>query len=395
MSESDHRGQTQRRFNPLTREWILVSPRRTERPWQGQTENPIPGPAPLAYDPDCYLCPGNARAEGSRNPAYSSTYVFDNDFAALRPDLPDLTGDTNDKNLLIADAERGVCRVVCFSPRHDLALPQMATADICGVIDLWAEQYRSLGDLPFVNHVQIFENRGAMMGCSNPHPHGQIWATQTVPNEPQKEQQSLADYRGERGSCLLCDYSGLELSLRERVVCQNESFLAVVPFWATWPFETLVLSKQHVADIDALDAGERTGLADLLKRLTTRYDNLFQTSFPYSMGFHQRPTDGTQHTEWHFHGHFFPPLLRSATIRKFMVGFELLASPQRDMTPEVAAQRLRAMPEEHYLVKGATNFGGSVITKQKKSDAGAITVVTGTGKDPKQKRLRTATQPRE
>jgi UDPglucose--hexose-1-phosphate uridylyltransferase len=333
-------GKSHRRYNPLTRDWILVSPNRAERPWQGQTEQAAPTPS-LAYDPQCYLCPGNARAGGIRNPSYSSTFVFDNDFAALQPDLPNLTVDGGSKNLLIATAESGICRVVCFSPRHDLTLARMATLEIGGVIEVWAEQYRSLGDLPYINYVQVFENRGAMMGCSNPHPHGQIWATQSIPNEPRKEQESLEDYGREHNRCLLCDYAGLEMASGERIVCQNESFLAVVPFWATWPFETLLLSKRHVADIHSLTSRERTGLADLLKRLTTGYDSLFQTSFPYSMGFHQRPTDGQEHAEWHFHGHFFPPLLRSASIKKFMVGFELLGSPQRDMTPEFAAEKLR------------------------------------------------------
>jgi UDPglucose--hexose-1-phosphate uridylyltransferase len=341
-------GKSHRRYNPLTRDWVLVSPNRTERPWQGQTEKAAQSSSPT-YDPDCYLCPGNARAGGMRNPKYSSIFVFDNDFAALQADLPDITVEIGGQNLLIAKSESGICRVVCFSPRHDLTLAQMATGEIAGVVDVWAEQYRSLGGLPQIQHVQIFENRGAMMGCSNPHPHGQIWATQTIPNEPRKEQESLKDYRREHRSCMLCDYLALELASRERIVCQNESFVAVVPFWAIWPFETLLLSKRHVADIDALDAAERAALADILKRLTTRYDNLFQVSFPYSMGFHQRPTDGEEHSEWHFHAHFYPPLLRSATIRKFMVGFELLASPQRDVTPELAAERLRALAERHYL----------------------------------------------
>ncbi len=341
MKLNQLQGTSHRRYNPLTGDWILVSPNRAERPWQGQTERSAPPPS-LAYDPQCYLCPGNARAGGIGNPSYSSTFVFDNDFAALQPDLPNLSVDDGSKNLLIAAAERGICRVVCFSPRHDLTLARMATPEISGVIEVWAEQYRSLGDLPYIHHVQIFENRGAIMGCSNPHPHGQIWATQTIPNEARKEHESFKDYRREHQSCLLCDYAALEMASGERIVCQNESFLAVVPFWATWPFETLLLSKRHVADIHALDARQRSGLANLLKRLTTGYDDLFQTEFPYSMGFHQRPTDGDEHPEWHFHGHFFPPLLRSASIKKFMVGFELLGSPQRDMTPELAAEKLRA-----------------------------------------------------
>jgi UDPglucose--hexose-1-phosphate uridylyltransferase len=342
-------GKSHRRYNPLTRDWILVSPDRTERPWQGQTEKSA-HPSSSAYDPDCYLCPGNVRAGGARNPEYSTTFVFDNDFAALQPDLPKLCVEDASKNLLIAATESGICRVVCFSPRHDLTLAQMTTKEITGVVDIWANQYRTLGSLPAISHVQIFENRGAMMGCSNPHPHGQIWATETVPNEPRKEQESFSNYSRKYGRCLLCDYCEAELKSRERIVCENDFFLAVVPFWATWPFETLLLTKRHRTDIDALDAAGRAGLADILKRLTTRYDNLFQTSFPYSMGFHQRPTDGNKHAEWHFHAHFFPPLLRSATIKKFMVGFELLASPQRDMTPELAAEKLRELPEKHYLL---------------------------------------------
>ena len=343
-------GKSHRRYNPLTRDWILVSPNRTQRPWQGRTEKRADATSP-AYDPNCYLCPGNARAGGERNPKYSGTFVFDNDFASLQADLPNLTVDKGGKNLFLAVTESGRCRVVCFSPRHDVTLAQMETAEIGAVIEVWAREYVNLGDLSEINHVQIFENRGAMMGCSNSHPHGQIWATQTVPNEPRKEQESFADYLREHRSCLLCDYLSLELAAGDRVVCQNDFFLAVVPFWAIWPFETLLLSRGHISDITALGAAERIALADILKRLTTRYDNLFQTSFPYSMGFHQRPTDGGEHPEWHFHAHFFPPLLRSATVGKFMVGFELLALPQRDLTPELAAQRLRELPEQLYLIK--------------------------------------------
>lgn len=335
-----------RRFNPLTREWVLVSPHRTERPWQGQVEKQQSDSQP-EYDPQCYLCPGNERAGGARNPRYGSTFVFDNDFASLRPNVPLIEVDAAGAEIIVATTERGLCRVVCFSPRHDLTLAQMPRGAIRKVVDTWVEQYQQLGSLPEINYVQIFENRGAIMGCSNPHPHGQIWADARIPNEPRKEQASLKDYLRERSDCLLCKYLELERLSGERTVCGNQHFIAVVPFWATWPFETLLLSKAHVPDI-VLEESGRDALADIMKRLTTRYDNLFQVSFPYSMGFHQQPTDGLPHPEWHLHAHYYPPLLRSATVRKFMVGYEMLAQPQRDITPESAAQRLREMPEEYF-----------------------------------------------
>ena len=336
-----------RRWNPLTGDWVLVSPHRSQRPWQGQTERQ-PEERGLRYDPHCYLCPGNQRAGGAQNPSYDSTFVFDNDFAAMKPDtLPTRLEDV-DKGILRAEAESGVCRVVCFSPRHDLTLADMDLPAIRSVVDAWATQYRDLGAMPGINHVQIFENRGEMMGCSNPHPHGQIWANRTIPNEPRKEQAALAEYLNREQTCLLCDYVELERSLGERVVYENQHFVAFVPFWAVWPFELLVCSKGHVADLCALDDAGRNGLADMLKRITTRYDNLFETSFPYTMGFHQQPTDGDPHPEWHLHAHYCPPLLRSATVRKFMVGYELLDAPQRDITPEAAAERLRSLPEQHY-----------------------------------------------
>ncbi len=326
-----------RRFNPLTGEWVLVSPHRTQRPWLGQVEPAATEEAP-EYDPECYLCPGNARAGGVRNPRYTSTFVFDNDFAALKPGTP---ADRFDRDgLLVAEGEPGICRVVCFSPKHNLTLANMDVPDIRTVVDVWAAQFLELGDKPFINYVQIFENRGAMMGASNPHPHCQIWSNHAIPNEVSKEQKALDGWRESRGRCLLCDYAKLEGG-GERIVEENDAFLVVVPFWAVWPFETMVIAKRHVPSIEQLNSGERDDLAGILKRLTARYDRLFQVSFPYSMGFHQRPTDGAPHDEWHLHAHFFPPLLRSATVRKFLVGYEMLAGPQRDITPEAAADRLR------------------------------------------------------
>jgi UDPglucose--hexose-1-phosphate uridylyltransferase len=335
-----------RRFNPLLREWVLVSPHRTQRPWQGKVEKPSATDQPQ-YDPNCYLCPGNERAGGAHNPKYSGTFVFDNDYAALRPDAPDISVD--DRGLLVARAEAGLCRVVCFSPRHDLTIPRMTLPDLRAVVDVWAEQFAALAGIPWVKHVQIFENRGAIMGASNPHPHCQIWANASVPNLPEREVASFAEYQAHKHSCLLCDYVSLELQRGERVVCQNQSFVAVVPYWAVWPFEVLLVSRRHFSAMDEISTSERDHLAEILRRITTRYDNLFETSFPYSMGFHQRPTDGNMHSESHFHAHYFPPLLRSATVQKFMVGYELLASPQRDITPESAAERLREAGEIHYL----------------------------------------------
>jgi UDPglucose--hexose-1-phosphate uridylyltransferase len=329
-----------RRFNPLTREWVLVSPHRAQRPWQGQVESDAAVQQP-EYDPECYLCPGNARAGGARNPHYTSTFVFDNDFAALKPETS-LHRFERD-GLLIAESEPGLCRVVCFSPRHNLTIANMQPADLRKVVDTWVEQFAELGRRPEIGYVQIFENRGAMMGASNPHPHCQIWSSHALPNEVAKEQASQLAWADARGTCLLCDYAKLEQSSRERVVEENESFLTVVPFWAVWPFETMVISKGHFSGIDELSEAERDGLADILKRTTARYDRLFQVSFPYSQGFHQRPTDGLEHPEWHLHLHFYPPLLRSATVRKFLVGYEMLATPQRDITPEAAAERLRAL----------------------------------------------------
>ncbi len=334
-----------RRFNPLTREWVLVSPHRAKRPWQGQTEAVVAS-AGVSYDPSCYLCPGNLRAGGLRNPPYTSTFVFENDFAALLPDIPE--GRRDEGGLLVAHSERGCSRVVCFSPDHSLTLARMTPAQIRPVVDTWAAQFKELLALPFINYVQIFENRGEMMGCSNPHPHCQIWAAETLPNEPAKEQSALADYSAAHHACLLCDYLALERKLGERVVCENEFFTLLVPFWAVWPFETILIPKRHATALDVLTDAERDALAEILRRTGARYDNLFNASFPYTMGFHQRPA-GTDNGLWHMHAHYYPPLLRSATVRKFMVGFEMLAEPQRDITPETAAARLRDLPEVHFL----------------------------------------------
>src|SRR5258706_14444497 len=336
-----------RRLNPLTGEWVLVSPHRSDRPWQGHVEEPAPQ-HPVAYDPDCYLCPRNARAGGHRNPDYKQTFVFDNDFAALMPDVPHDTYDLGDRGLLVAQGEPGICRVLCFLPRHDLTLATMDVRDVTTVVEAWSEQYRELTSLPWINHVQIFQNRGTLMGASNPHPHCQLWATADLPNEAVKELASQTSYRAAHESCLLCDYLRLELAGQERLVCENDDFVAVVPFWAVWPFETLILSRRHLGNMGELNAAEHRSLADVLKRLTTRYDNLFGTLFPYSMGFHQAPTDGGPHPEWHMHAHFYPPLLRSSHVRKFMVGYEMLGGPQRDITPESAAGRLRACSEVHH-----------------------------------------------
>lgn len=334
-----------RRFNPLTGDWVLVSPQRTQRPWQGKVEHVATADQPK-YDPTCYLCPGNPRAGGATNPQYTSTFVFGNDYPALIAGTPEMR--LNESDLLVAESEPGVSRVVCFSPRHDLTIARMKLTEIKAVIDVWIEQYTSLGAETWINHVMIFENRGAMMGASNPHPHCQIWANQTIPFMVAREGEQQAKYLERRKRCLLCDYVALELKLKERVVCENDDFAVVVPFWAVWPFETMLLSKRHLGPMSELSESEGSALADILRQITTRYDNLFEVPFPYTMGFHQKPTDGQPHPEWHFHAHYLPPLLRSATVQKFMVGYEMLASPQRDITAESAAERLRSLPAEHY-----------------------------------------------
>jgi len=331
-----------RRFNPLTREWVLVSPHRALRPWQGAVEK-IPVERQPEYDPTCYLCPGNARAGGVHNPKYQNTFVFENDFAALKPGTAEGRLDVDGKGLIVAEAEPGTCRVMCFSPRHDLTLSTMDAKDIALVVRTWTQQFRELGAQPEINHVQIFENRGAMMGASNPHPHCQIWATHSIPEAPAHELAAQRDYREKQSACLLCDYLALEHKEDKRIVYENADFTALVPFWAVWPFEILACSRRHLSSLLDLSEEEVSNLSDLLKHITSTYDRVFDVPFPYSMGFHQAPTDNAAHPEWHFHAHFYPPLLRSATVRKFMVGFEMLGTPQRDITPEIAAERLRSL----------------------------------------------------
>lgn len=280
------------------------------------------------------------RASGARNPDYDSVFAFDNDYAALLPQTP--VEAIDEAGLLVARSEQGKCRVICFSPRHDLTLSRMDVGAIAKVVALWRDEFTRLDADPAIGYVQIFENRGAAMGASNPHPHCQIWATQSAPNEIVAESHNQRRYLDQHHRCLLCDYLALEGEKRARIVCENDGFVALAPFWAIWPFEILLLPRRHFAALDALDQDEAQALADMLRRITRCYDALFATPFPYSMGFHQRPSDGGEHKHWHFHAHFYPPLLRSATVRKFFVGFELLASPQRDLTPERAAEMLRA-----------------------------------------------------
>ena len=331
-----------RRYNPLSGEWVLVSPHRAKRPWLGQVEKPASAQRP-AYDPTCYLCPGNARAGGVHNPDYTGTFVFDNDFAALLPDAPDAALDVD--GLLVARTERGRSRVLCFSPRHDLSLPDLDPAAMRGVVDLWADEYARLGADPDIAHVQIFENKGEAMGASNPHPHGQLWAQHALPLHAARELATQQAHHARHGRTLLGDYLALEVAREERVVLANDGFVVLVPFWAVWPFETLVIARRPVPHLGALTDAERDQLGDALQRHTRRYDRLFDVSFPYSAGLHQAPTDGSAHPEWHLHVHFYPPLLRSATVRKFLVGYEMLGEPQRDITPETAAARLRGVGE--------------------------------------------------
>ena len=339
MSNLELTQHVHRRYNPLTGEWLLVSPHRGKRPWQGKVESLERTQRP-SHDPSCYLCPRTTRANGKQNPDYDRVFVFDNDFAALQPET---TVRTLNDGLLRAESESGICRVICFSPRHDLTLADMEVDAIRDVVDLWHDQFAELGARPEIGYVQIFENKGALMGCSNPHPHGQIWAQKTVPDAPAKESAQQALYLEEHHTPLLLAYLEQELSLEERIVCKNEHFVALVPFWAFWPYETLILPRRHLPTLLEFSIAERQGLAEILQQLTRRYDRLFGISFPYSAGLHQAPTDDRPHPAWQFHMHFYPPLFRSATVKKFRVGYEMLGMSQRDVSAETSAARLREL----------------------------------------------------
>ena len=332
-----------RRKNILTGEWVLVSPNRTKRPWQGKKEIKTKINS-INYDPDCYLCPGNLRVNNEKTPTYSDTYSFTNDFSALL----DLRENNFKEGLLEAHSESGICKVLCYSPNHSITIPLMSINEILLVIKLWQDEYKNLGSLKSINHVQIFENKGEIMGCSNAHPHGQIWAQKRIPKEVKKKQFHQKEYYKKNNTSLLLDYLNQELELRERIICENSSFLALIPYWAVWPFETMIIPKKQHKSILSFSGNELVDYAKILKKLTTKYDNLFNTSFPYSSGIHQAPTDNKKNEEWHMHMSFYPPLLRSANVKKFMVGYEMFAEPQRDITAETAAEKLRNCSEKHF-----------------------------------------------
>lgn len=352
MQDFDLKEHSHTRYNLLTGEWVLVSPHRTKRPWQGKVET-VPGDNRPAYEPDCYLCPGNKRADGSLNPLYQDPFVFTNDFSALLPDTPN--GKINIKGLIKAESTKGRCRVISFSPDHSLTLPQLNNEQIEKLVDLWCHEFSSITIDSSIRYIQIFENKGDMMGCSNPHPHGQIWSQNTIPVEIHKETIAQQAFYAEHQQSLLSAYLQLELELKERIVIENDDFVVLVPFWAVWPYETMIISKRHVAYITDLTAKERKSFSDAIKKLTTKYDNLFNISFPYSAGIHQAPVNNGDYNEWHLHMHFYPPLLRSATVKKFMVGYEMMANAQRDITPEYAAKRLRELADVHYKQTKSTS----------------------------------------
>ncbi|MCF6271156.1 MAG: UDP-glucose--hexose-1-phosphate uridylyltransferase [Melioribacteraceae bacterium] len=336
--------QPHRRYNPLIGEWVLVSPHRTKRPWQGKEESQHKDDRP-EYDAECYLCPSNKRAGGFTNPKYENTFVFTNDFSALLPESNN-DGISENSDLFKIENLTGECRVICFSPRHNLTLAQMDVESIRKVVDVWDEQIAELGKK--YKWVQVFENRGEIMGSSNPHPHGQVWASTSLPNEASKENLNQRKYFTEKESILLVDYLEKEFEKKERIVFENEHWVVLVPFWAIWPFETMLLPKRHVQQFAQLTDEEKESLSSILKIHLTKYDNLFSTSFPYTMGWHGTPFDGEDNQHWQLHAHFYPPLLRSASVKKFMVGYEMLAEAQRDITAEQAAVKLRELSEIHF-----------------------------------------------
>lgn len=328
-----------RRYNILTGEWVLVSPHRAKRPWQGKNEA-LPKKQTISYDPDCYLCPGNTRINGAVNPDYKDVYIFQNDFAALQNNVKEFS---LDNKLLKAKSESGICKVICFSPDHSKSLGEMNKKEILKVIEAWQTEYLLLGKEKNINYVQIFENKGEIMGCSNPHPHGQIWSQSSLPNEVVKKNTNQLNYFLDQQSSLLKDYLNQELKEKERIIYENKNCVVLVPFWAIWPFETMIIPKKHQQNISTLDGKEREDFAEAILVITKTYDKLFECSFPYSSGIHQSPTDNKNNQHWHWHMSFYPPLLRSATVKKFMVGYEMFGMPQRDITPEQAALRLKAL----------------------------------------------------
>tara|TARA_R110002049_G_scaffold263116_1_gene439281 strand:- start:60198 stop:61217 length:1020 start_codon:yes stop_codon:yes gene_type:complete len=334
---TDLQDYSHKRLNILTNEWVLVSPHRAKRPWQGQNEAASKEVRP-SYDASCYLCAGNTRINGEINPKYEDVFVFTNDFAALQKDSKSFKVKDG---LLHAQSEQGICKVICFSPDHSKSLAQMEVEDIEKVVFAWQKKYKELGDNPHINYVQIFENKGAVMGCSNPHPHGQIWSQSSIPNEVDKKDKQQHEYYIKNKKSLLGDYLKQELKLQERIIFENESFVVLIPFWAVWPFETMIIPKKHQSDILEINEKESLLFAEAIAVITKAYDKLFDTSFPYSSGIHQAPTDENYNSHWHWHMSFYPPLLRSATVKKFMVGYEMFGSPQRDITPEIAAKMIK------------------------------------------------------
>jgi UDPglucose--hexose-1-phosphate uridylyltransferase len=337
MENTNLQDYSHKRFNILTGEWVLVSPHRAKRPWQGQNEEISTEKRP-AHDPSCYLCATNTRINGEINPDYKDVFVFTNDFAALQKDSPSFQVN---EGLFQAKSETGICKVICFSPDHSKSLAEMTVEDIKKVVHAWQKEYTELGANKAINYVQIFENKGAVMGCSNPHPHGQIWSQSTLPNEVDKKDKQQKVYFDKNNSSLLGDYLEQELAAKERIIFENDDFVVLIPFWAIWPFEAMIAPKKQKKSILELSDSEATNYAEAISVITSVYDKLFNTSFPYSSGIHQAPTDGEENAHWHFHMSFYPPLLRSATVKKFMVGYEMFGSPQRDITAEIAAKRLK------------------------------------------------------